>query len=195
MKEKLRKFLRTAQTHFPLLENTKFILLRFVRKSLNIPFEKDFEALKFFPDIENALYLDVGSNRGEAIDAIQTRIKNAKILAFEPNEFLSKKLEQRFRDSSNVSIKNFGLGNKTGAQTLYLPSYRGWMFSGLASFHKEHIRSWLRKGLYFYNDKHLKLRQLKCKLIKLDDLKLKPFFIKLDIQGYEYQALKGGGKP
>jgi hypothetical protein len=40
----------------------------------------------------------------------------------------------------------------------------------------------------------LTLRESKCRLRTLDELGLEPFFIKIDVQGYEYNALKGGEK-
>jgi FkbM family methyltransferase len=158
-----------------------------------VPFDKDFLGIKYFPDIENAVYLDVGGNRGFAIDAILMNKNKCRIYSFEPNHILAEKMKKRFKKNPRVEIYNWGLGNKEGEFTLYVPVYRGYEFSGLASFIKEHAKSWLKdNNLYFYNEKLLKISEHKCVIKKLDDLELDPFFIKLDVQGYEYQVLLGG---
>jgi hypothetical protein len=68
------------------------------------------------------------------------------------------------------------------------------MFDGLASFDEDSARSWLEGRLYFYNERCLSIRKITCHIKRLDELDLAPFFVKLDIQGYEFQALKGGEK-
>jgi len=68
------------------------------------------------------------------------------------------------------------------------------MFDGLTSLDKEDGGLWLKENLYNYKESLFSLQEDICEVRTLDQLGLKPFFIKLDIQGYEYQALKGGEK-
>jgi hypothetical protein len=65
------------------------------------------------------------------------------------------------------------------------------MFDGLASFDRHEAEVWLRDQLYGFRKENLDIREFVCRIRKLDDLNVKPFFIKLDVQGYEYKALKG----
>jgi hypothetical protein len=83
------------------------------------------------------------------------------------------------------------LANVSSEQTLYVPFYKKWMFDGLASFDAKSAGDWLKGRMYFYDDRHVSLRETLCRITRLDDLNLDPFFIKLDIQGYEFEALKG----
>ena len=188
--------LRTFQVHFPHLVGTKFALMRMLRQFLHIPFERDFKALSLFPISDDALLLDVGANRGQSTDAILLAVgnKRVQIHLFEPNEVLFHKLKQMFGADERIWLHDFGLGDETTESTLFVPFYRKWMFDGLASFDEEEARNWLRRRLYFYDERLLTLRESRCRLRTLDELGLEPFFIKIDVQGYEYNALKGGEK-
>ncbi|MDH3726291.1 MAG: FkbM family methyltransferase [Myxococcales bacterium] len=186
--------LRTFQVHFPRLLDTKFALMRTLRRALRIPFERDFEALSLFPIADDALLLDVGANRGQSTDAILLAVGNTRVQVhlFEPNELLLEKLKQLFGEDERIWLHGFGLGDEATESTLFVPFYRKWMFDGLASFDEDEARSWLRGRLYFYDERLLTLRESKCRLRTLDELGLEPFFMKIDVQGYEYDALKGG---
>ncbi|NEO34353.1 MAG: FkbM family methyltransferase [Symploca sp. SIO3C6] len=188
----MKKLLRTLQVNFPYLLNKKFTLMRFFRNRLEIPFEEDFHALSFFPDVEGALFLDVGANRGQSTDAILMKRKNIRIYLFEPNELLCENLKNLFCNNEKIFINNFGLGDETVEQFLFVPFYKKWMFDGLASFDEQKARNWLKGKLFFYRDQFLTVHKVISQIRRLDELNLDPFLIKLDLQGYEYNALKGG---
>jgi hypothetical protein len=73
-----------------------------------------------------------------------------------------------------------------------VPFYKNWMFDGLASFDRETAQNWLEGRLLFYKETHLTVREVRCKIRRLDDLELAPFLIKLDVQGYEFEVIQGG---
>jgi FkbM family methyltransferase len=194
MNKNIKKLLRTFQTNFPHLQNTKFTLMRLYRNKLKIPFEKDFYALHLFPDMEGALFLDAGANRGQSTDSILMRTKNSRIHLFEPNPLLWEKLERQYANNKRVIINKFGLGDKMVEQVMYIPFYKQWMFDGLSSFYEDKARNWLKGNVFLFKEKYIRLRKFKCQITKLDELDLAPFFIKLDIQGYEFQAIRGAEK-
>jgi hypothetical protein len=66
------------------------------------------------------------------------------------------------------------------------------MFDGLASFKEANARDWLRNRLYGYNENKLDVKKMTCEVKRLDDFNLKPCFIKIDVQGFEYEVLRGG---
>ena len=96
MNKTAKKLLRTIQTSFPGMEDTKFALMRQYRNRFRIPFDKDFNAIDLFPNIDDALFLDVGANRGQSTDAILMKRKNCRIQLFEPNALLLDKLERQY---------------------------------------------------------------------------------------------------
>lgn len=191
MNAKLKKLFRTAQVNFPFLLDLKFAVVRAYRRGRRIPFEGDFRALGLFPDTAGALYLDVGANRGQSTDAILLMTRSSRIHLFEPNPLLYRKLVQLYGRNDRVVIDELGLGDETAEMTLYVPYYKRWMFDGLASFDREGAASWLKGRMFFYDDRHLSLRETRCRIRRLDEMNLSPFFIKLDIQGFEFQAIKG----
>lgn len=191
MNENIRKIIRTAQTFFPGWEDAKYKFQRNQRRLRRAPFEEDFNALELFPESSDAVFVDVGANRGQSIDAILLKRRNGAIISFEPNRSLYQKLCRLYLGNPRVTIHNFGLGSARGEFKLFVPSYRGFVFDGLASFDKESAAGWLRERLYGYRESLLEVHEISCEILRMDDLALKPSFIKLDVQGFELSALQG----
>jgi FkbM family methyltransferase len=190
----LSKLLRTVQIGFPFLLDAKFATLRKLQRWRGTPFERDFDALALFPVPPDALFLDIGANRGQSTEAILMKTEKGLIQQFEPNPLLCEKLASLYGNNSRVKMNPFGLADIALEQTLYVPFYKKWMFDGLASFDPLQARNWLQDRVFFLNEEWVTLREIKCRVRRLDEFDLKPFFMKLDIQGYEFRALKGGEK-
>lgn len=190
----VKTLLRTVQINFPFLLDAKFAAMRRYRKARRIPFDRDFDGIGVFPVDKGALFLDVGANRGQSTDAILMMRADSRIQMFEPNPLLCEKLRRQFGQDDRVVINEFGLGNGTSELPLHVPFYKSWMFDGLASFDRQAAKGWLEGRVLFYRDEHLSVREVMCRIRPLDDLRLAPFFIKIDVQGYEFDVLKGGEK-
>lgn len=188
----MKKLLRSIQTYFPFLHDLRFANKFFWMRLLNKPHEEDFNAMHFFNPKPNELFLDIGSNRGEAILSmlISTKSEN-KIIGFEPNELVFKKLSKYYQKNNRVILHNIGLADKNDKLELYVPFYRKWMFDGLSSFDFNSANDWLKSRIYGFNEKQLSIKTVKCETQKLDNFRLNPYFIKIDVQGYELQVLKG----
>jgi hypothetical protein len=65
------------------------------------------------------------------------------------------------------------------------------MFDGLASFKEKNARDWLRGRIFGFNEAQLRIEKLRCQVKKLDDFNVRPCFIKIDVQGFEYEVLMG----
>lgn len=189
----IKKALRTILVYFPFLEGLRLSYRISVQRIFNIPFEDCFRAIKFFPEIKNAQYLDIGGNVGLGVEAVLMYNKSCVVHSFEPNPETFNVLRKLLKGNGRVKLYNFGLGSKEGELELFVPVYKGYIFSGLASFDPGSAKSWLGRGnLFFYNEKYLEIKKLICRVKRLDDLGLDPFFIKLDVEGFEYQVLRGG---
>ncbi len=190
----LYKLLRTVQADLPWLLDAKFAVRSFISRSLRRPHDRDFRAVALFPDVDGALYLDVGGNRGQSIEDILMLTRRSCIWSFEPNPLLAEKLKRRFKDESRVVIQDFGLGDEEGPFKLFVPYYKQWMYDGLASLKRAAAADWLPERMYGYREGRLRIEELDCLIRQLDRLNLAPFFIKLDVQGYELEVLRGGEK-
>lgn len=188
----LKKAIRTLQVEAPFLLDLKFSVYRTVGAALRRPFEEDFRALPLLRAPQGAEFLDIGANRGQSIDAIHMMCPHVHVRAFEPNAILFERLQSRFAQRDWLRLDNIGLGDADMDATLYVPFYKQWMFDGLASFNKEEASGWLEHRMYFYADRHLRVQESLCQVRRLDDLGTRPFFVKIDVQGFELQVLRGG---
>jgi FkbM family methyltransferase len=191
MKDALRTILRTAQTYFPGLADAKYELQRAARQVLRRPFERDFLVLRRLDLGPSPLLVDIGANRGQSIDAFRLTVAGARILAFEPNPDLAERLRRRYRGRPDVTIEDVGLGDREDRFTLHVPSYNGYTFDGLASFDEADAKGWLETRILRFDPARLKVAQLRCVVKRLDDYRLCPALLKVDVQGFEHRTLLG----
>ena len=189
----MKKVFRSIQTLFPILHDARFSLKMMMIGITKNPHEEDFNALKLFKPKDDQVFIDIGSNRGEAISSMLATSKTAiKIIGFEPNPLIFDKLKSQFTKYKFVEVHNCGLGDLNNDLTLYIPFYRKWMFDGLSSFKLKEAEDWLETRLWRFDKTKLSIKEVDCQIRKLDDFKLNPYFIKIDVQGFELEALQGG---
>jgi FkbM family methyltransferase len=191
MHKNVLKFFRSVQIHFPYLQDLKFDVQRTFRSVLDQTHEKEFELIDVFASPDNNTFIDIGANRGDAIHSILMRQPESKIFAFEPNAYLAGKLKYQYGNNHRVKIFNYGLGDVSSRFDLFVPFYNNYMFDGLASFKEANARDWLKNRLFGFNENKLEVKKVLCHVKRLDEFELKPCFIKIDVQGFEYEVLKG----
>lgn len=188
----LKRRIRGWQTHFPALVDAKFTAKRWLDRVRQRPFDADFKVLRHLTVADDECFVDVGSNRGQSIDAIRLYHPDRSITAFEPNSLLVERLKRRFADDRHLNLMTFGLSDTEMDAPLYVPYYRNWLFDGLSSFDRKSAESWLNSETIAGFDPALqRIETLTCRLRRLDDFNLTPAFIKIDVQGFEMQVLKG----
>lgn len=189
----LRKLLRTGQSALPWLLPAKQEFYYRFRRFTARPHEGDFQALALFDARAPGVYVDIGANHGQSIESIKLFRPASAIVAFEPNTYLADKLKRRYEKDRNLSIRSVGLGDAIGEFTLHVPSYRGFVYDGLASLDPDRAMNWINSNrVYFFDAKKIQSRQIRCSVSTLDRECLEPTFIKIDVQGFEYNVLKGG---
>jgi FkbM family methyltransferase len=192
MNRNVLKFFRSIQVHFPYLQDLKFEVQRKFRTALDQTHEKEFELLSMFSNPLNNLFVDIGANRGDAIHSILMRQPDSRVVAFEPNSLLAGKLNSLFKNDTRVTVHNCGLGNASTTFELFIPFYNRYMFDGLASFKEQNARDWLKGRIFGFSEDHLHIKKMLCEVKRLDDFNLRPCFMKIDVQGFEYEVLIGG---
>lgn len=122
--------------------------------------------------------VDIGANIGFYSLLLSKLVgKRGKVYAFEPEETNYKFLKKNVKGLKNISLYNYAVGDKDGRLKLYLSK----------NFNVDH-RS-------YKTDDSRETRIIKC--ITLDKFfaeKEKIDLIKIDIQGFDYFAIRGGQK-
>jgi FkbM family methyltransferase len=187
----IRKLIRTAQNHFPSLKHLKDASVRIARRTFRTPHERDFQLIRQLTG-NNHVFVDVGANYGQTIESILIYSPHAHIYSFEANPILAAELARRYARRGNVKIFAEGLGAENAQLTLYIPSYNGFVYDGLASLSREEARNWLGPDrIYGFNESRLQIAEVLCQIRTLDSYALQPTFIKIDVQGTEYNVLLG----
>lgn len=187
-----KKILRTLQSEFPFLKSVRESFSLHTGRILHRPHEDDFCALDLIPESAIGSYIDVGANNGQSIESISLFKPHAHIISFEANRLLAAKLARRYRDNSNVNVVGKGLSDSPGTFPLFVPSYKGFVYDALASLDRESAAGWINeRTMLGFKPEKLTIAEDLCEVVTLDSQQLAPAFIKIDVQGYEFNVLNG----
>jgi FkbM family methyltransferase len=134
------------------------------------------------------LALDIGANRGQSAIRI-ARLKPAfNIISFEPNRrcrfalrVVKAILGKRFR------FESAGLSDQSGEATYYEPFLNSLPVSAEGTFLWENLDGEMVGRL----GKNYQVKTTAFRVLRLDDLDLSPDFVKIDVQGWELNVLRG----
>ena len=134
---------------------------------------------------KNELCFDIGANIGNRVRPLLNI--GAKIIAVEPQQKCIRVLEYKFGE--NIEIVPKGIGTKESVKDFYIANEHT-----SSSFSEKWIDSVKNDRFKKYNWNKI----VKVEMTTLDKLIEKyglPVFIKIDVEGYELEALKGLTKP
>lgn len=137
--------------------------------------------------------VDVGANWGQTVLSVKRLIPGAQMVCFEPNPGATAVLARLRGRFPELRIEGVGLGDRDDEADFYLPVYNGKVMSGLGSFDYSSAKSWLNPDTVLgFRPERLEVRVERALLRRLDDYDLDPDLIKIDVQGFEDQVVRGG---
>jgi len=158
-----------------------------------LPHEKDYYGMRLL--ISNKLndaIIDVGGNLGISAMGFRKLGYKNKIFLFEPNKHLFEKYLNKnlIRDYKNIYVFNFALGFREETKNFYYPYYKNYCLHYFCSFNKDYVSNSLK---ITFKKKKFRIINYPMFLKKFDklNLKCKPKFIKIDVEGFDYEVLMG----
>jgi FkbM family methyltransferase len=190
---RLYPILRAVQSYVPFTRRAKFELYIHLTRYFGFKIDDDFRLLSHLDKVE--LAIDIGGNWGQSIEALRWTCKPQRIVCVEPNPYLSGILRSRYKAQPEITILEKAISDAPGEQELFVPHYRGFVYDGLASLDRMSASEWLNKdSVVGFDQTKLRIERHKVEMITLDSLSLRPNIVKIDVQGYELQVLKGGAE-
>lgn len=193
MNKLLRSLLLQSPKTYSLIYNIKNnYLVNFYLKKVHEP---DFNAFKLMCDERPQLFLDIGANAGMSALSIFTLKPNAKVISFEPNCINYPYLDRLVNKFTNFQYMPVGLGDQPTLLDFYYPIYNGRRMTALGSCDYEKAKGWLNKDtVYFFDENNLEIEKITVEVKTLDSFQLQPEFMKIDVEGFEYQVLLGASE-
>lgn len=138
--------------------------------------------------------LDIGANYAYYTERMSRLCPNGKVFAFEPIPFtydVAAKIVKKLK-LSNVEIYKKGVGQKTETMRFSVPKLDFGSISAGQAHMKGRNNDMVKGSEYYVSDK---TEEFDCEVVDIDSFlfnRLKNLtFVKIDIEGAEYYALKG----
>lgn len=162
-----------------------------IRRSLLVAFNKKmrdaFIEFKCVPFHKNGVIFDIGASRGKFLESTLLRFQPKQIVCFEPIPELYQFLQKKFNKLNQVILFNQALGSSPGNSKLQINKHDE--ASSLLNIQNEGTTRFVNRDL-----SPVKVIEVKVTTVDfiVNLLKIKVIdLLKIDVQGYELEVLKG----
>ena len=188
--------LKVRLTRFPRVYARARLPYATARYLLRRPHDYDYAAFGLFPQ-SDGLFLDLGANAGMSAMSFRIYQRRARILAIEPNPYHKADLRWTRRVVGRMEYGLWAAGEAPTEAKLYVPIYRGVPITAEASLDRSFVEespSLQRQLGPRMRSADFRIVETRVEVRRLDDLGLRPAFVKADVQGSEQAALAGMAK-
>ena len=171
------------------------ILYYFIRNIVihfNI-FEEDFKILTKYFQNKKVNIVDVGASDGISANFFLKNLNVNKIYCYEPHKIFIKKLIEYKKKNKNIILKKYGISHKKNKIAVYYPVVNFFGFDlpllTYTFYNKLELIKQIR--LDFYNYQKIIIDKAIINLKKFKKIKEKIDLIKIDVNGFELEVVKG----
>lgn len=157
----------------------------------------DFRFLELFAQTDiPGYFLDIGANIGQSACSVAAVHPTVRIICYEPDKLLEPNLKIVKKIlNGRMDYYLCGVGAKNETAVFYIPKYKDVYFTQEGSFLKEEANSKESKNriMASLHKRGIKitLEELEFETITFENHAIETYFIKIDTQGYEKDAIIG----
>ncbi len=171
------------------------ILYYFIRNIVihfNI-FEEDFKILTKYYQNKKINIIDVGASDGISANFFIKNLNVNKIYCYEPHKIFIKNLIKYKKKNKNIILKKYGISHKKNKITVYYPiiNFLGFNLPLLTYTFYDKFELKKQIKLDFYNYQKITIDKAIINLKKFKKIKDKIDLIKIDVNGFELEVVKG----